>query len=95
MRLGSKILCIGIVFLILGAAQPAVHTSSEYRCNAYDCETHTTYETNDLRNLMLVLGGIMVSSGLAGWIGTYDADRRAKRRHQEWTREQEERNSTD
>jgi uncharacterized membrane protein len=85
MRLGSKLMVIGIVLLFVGASLPATTTSTRYQppgtCGAFETSCTTTVEEpNESRTLLLAIGGFIFSGGWGGWIGTYNAERRMKGR---------------
>lgn len=83
MRLGTKLMLVGIVVFLFGLVQTAVHESTRQVCEpGYygTCETVTTAEPNEGRTLLLFLGGFLISGGFGGWIGTVDAESRRRRR---------------
>lgn len=83
MRLGTKLMLVGIVVFLFGLAQPTVNESTRQVCEpGYygTCETVTTAEPNEGRTLILFLGGFLISGGFGGWIGTVDAESRHRRR---------------
>jgi len=79
MRLGTKLVIIGVVLLVLGLAQSPVKTTTTTECDALSgCNTYTESQPNTLRFVMLAIGGFMFSSGAGGWVGSYDAEQRQK-----------------
>lgn len=82
MRLGAKLMAVGIVLTIIGLPMAPVHEEQYTSCSGSyygGCETVTEVTPNYIRAGLLLLGGVLFGAGAGGYVGSVDSDVRRER----------------
>jgi hypothetical protein len=77
MRLGPKLMIVGLLLTIPGVLMSAGHYEEETTYTGlYQIETQTEWVENPLKPAFLWAGNMLFVGGFGGWIGTYDSEQR-------------------
>lgn len=99
MKLGTKILIVGLIVTAAGLSMDAGRVETSLDCSGpywQACQERTEFIPNPLKPLFTFVGGVMVTGGFGGWIGTVDVEARQRRREAEAAfREQKEEEETE